>query len=177
MAMTTRNHALSPDTCDLRLFTTCEGAMARMGHDLTLGVDWSGMLEVGAEPAACTLRIEADLTTLRVLDSHGGAKSATEKDHRQILENAAKALDTRNHPTLTFTSTAISGTWDAGRVEGQLALHGARQPQAFDVRADGASHVLTGTIRQTAYGIKPFSTMMGALKLADAVTVEARVTL
>ncbi|TQL63496.1 YceI family protein [Propioniferax innocua] len=178
MTITPGIHEIGPDQGDLRLHTTCRGAMARMGHDLTLGVDtWRAKLDAGETVDACALRVTADLTTLRVVSSSGGAKPTTEEDHEQIIANAADSLGVATHPQLTYVSTSIGGTWDAGRVDGQLTLHGTTAPQSFDVRADGDAHVLTGTITQSHFGIKPFSAMMGALKLADEVAVEVRVVL
>ena len=178
MSITPGTHDIGPDQGHLRLYTTCKGAMARMGHDLTFGVDtWKAKLDAGETVDACTLRVTADLTTLRILDSSGGAKPATEKDHKEIVANARTSLDVSAHPQLTYVSTSIGGTWEAGRVDGQLTFHGTTAPQSFDVKADGDSYVLTGAITQTHFGIKPFSTMMGALKIADDVAVEARVVL
>lgn len=177
MAVAPGTYDLGPENGDIALRTTCAGAMARMGHELTLVVDqWNGRLEVGEVPSDCVLRVTCDLTSLRIAETRGGAKPASDKDKRDILANAAKSLDTRAHPQLTFVSEQISGSWQAGTVAGRLAVHGRSQPQTFDIRAEGEGYVLAGTITQTRFGIKPFSTMMGALKLGDDVTVEALLT-
>jgi polyisoprenoid-binding protein YceI len=68
------------------------------------------------------------------------------------------------------------GAWADGdrlQVEGQLTLAGTTRPSAFEltVREDGT---LEGRARvvQTAWGIKPFSGLMGTLRIADEVLVE-----
>lgn len=178
MTPTPGTRDLGPVLCDLLLSTTCEGALARMGHDLTLVVeDCRGTLVLGDAPADCSLRVTADLRSLRVREGHGGAKPLTAKDSGSILDHARAALDVDRHPELTFTSTAIDGSWEAGRVEGQLTVHGRTEVQDFAVVQDDDAYVLTGQITQTRFGIKPFSTMMGALRVGDAVDIVARVRL
>jgi polyisoprenoid-binding protein YceI len=56
-------------------------------------------------------------------------------------------------------------------VTGELELGGQRGPVAFELtERDGR---LTGeaTVKQTTFGIKPYSALFGALKVADEVRV------
>lgn len=153
--------------------------MARMGHALRILVeDWAAVLELGEEPMSCRLRATANLTSLRALDGHGGAIPLTEEGLRKIESNAAKILDSHTHPEVRFVSTEVSGTWDAGRVEGELTVHGVRMPQSFDVsRGSDGSYHLSGVITQSRFGVKPYTAMMGSLRLGDDVSVEVTVTL
>lgn len=179
MAPTAGTYELGPDKGELLLRTTTEGAMAKMGHALTIRVDdWHATLVLGESPETSSLRVTADLRSLAVIAHEGGAKPASEGDKTKILQNAHKALGVDHHPELTFTSTAMAGTWDEGKVEGQATIAGRTEVQRFDVRAEqDDAYVLTGEVVQTRYGIKPFSTMMGQLRLGDAVAIEARVRL
>jgi polyisoprenoid-binding protein YceI len=63
-------------------------------------------------------------------------------------------------------------------VHGDLDLAGARHPVAFRLAA-GADGRLTGSarLRQTDWGMKPYSTLFGTLKVSDEVEVaiDARV--
>lgn len=171
-------HDLGPVLCDLLLRTSCAGAMARMGHDLTLVVeDWRGTLVLGDAPATSSIRMTADLASLRVREGHGGPKPMTDADRPQIERHAARSLDVAQHPELSFTSTAIDGTWESGRVEGRLTLHGRTQSQAFAVAATETGFRLTGEVVQSRFGITPYSAMMGALRVGDAVGVEVTVEL
>jgi polyisoprenoid-binding protein YceI len=57
-------------------------------------------------------------------------------------------------------------------VEGDLTLLGRTRPIAFDVTvADGTLHAVA-VVTQTDFGIKPYSALFGALKVADEVKVE-----
>jgi polyisoprenoid-binding protein YceI len=58
-------------------------------------------------------------------------------------------------------------------VQGELTLASATRPVAFDVTVgvDGSlSAVLR--IKQTDWGIKPYSALFGALKVADEVEID-----
>ncbi|MGA4506476.1 YceI family protein [Propionibacteriaceae bacterium G1746] len=169
---------LGPSNADLLLHTTCEGAMARMGHDLTLEVrDWTGELVVGATPGESQLKVTAQLGSLAVRESRGGSKEVSDGDRAAILKNAASSMGVAKQPQLVFTATSITGTWDRGRVEGALSLNGRSEVQAFDVAAVEDGWRLSGVMSQGRYGIKPYSALMGALRVADAVDVEVTLTI
>ena len=63
-------------------------------------------------------------------------------------------------------------------VEGDLTLVGKTAPIAFDV-AVGDDGTLSGSavVKQTDWGIKPYSALFGALKVADEVEVAFDATL
>lgn len=152
--------------------------MARLGHALTLTTTrWSATLDVGDEPAACSVVMTSDLTSLKVLDSRGGAAPAGPDDAAKIVQNARKGLHVTTYPTLSFRSSAVSGTWEQGTLTGDLTLNGVTRSYKFTVVGDGKTYTLTGELYQTDFDIKPFTTMMGALRLADTVGIEVRVSL
>jgi polyisoprenoid-binding protein YceI len=75
---------------------------------------------------------------------------------------------------IEFRSTAAVAGAEPGqlRVQGELELGGANRPVEFELLLTDAGH-LTGeaTITQSEWGIKPYSTLFGALKVADEVKV------
>ena len=78
---------------------------------------------------------------------------------------------------ISFESRSVRADGDGLRVEGDLTLHGTTRPLGFDVRMtrDGTLGA-TAVIKQTDWGMKPYSTLFGALKVADevAVSIDAR---
>lgn len=150
--------------------------MAKMGHDLTIvAEDWKGTLVVGETPEACKLSMNADLGSLRVREGSGGAKPLNDDDKAKINRNAQGAF-TKGH-ALSFASDSIRGSWESGTVTGRLTLNDETQEQTFDVVAVEGGYKLTGVITQTRFGLKPFSAMMGALKLGDDIGVTVFVKL
>jgi polyisoprenoid-binding protein YceI len=66
----------------------------------------------------------------------------------------------------------VQAEGDRLAVRGDLTIAGAARPIAFDLTV-GDDGRLTGTavVAQTAWGIKPYSALFGALKVADEVEV------
>ncbi len=143
------------------------GAAAKAGHDLDMLVTaWEGTLEVGADGAPTSAALTADATSLRVQKATGGALALGENDkaniHQTIDDEVLKRQD------VVFRSTRIEGP----RVEGELTLAGKTKPLAFELAvADDGTLAATATVTQTAWGMKPYSALWGALKVLDEVEV------
>ncbi len=57
-------------------------------------------------------------------------------------------------------------------MQGQLDLGGKQAPVTFDLAlADDGRVTGSTTVKQTDFGMKPYSALFGALKVADEVTV------
>jgi polyisoprenoid-binding protein YceI len=58
-------------------------------------------------------------------------------------------------------------------VRGELSLNGRTAPVTFELAIDGEGR-MTGSaiVTQSAHGMKPYSALFGALKVADDVQVE-----
>lgn len=162
---------LGPEHGTLTLHTGRAGAAAKVGHDLTLAVtEWSATVDPQTH-----LTLTADLTSLTVVRGEGGLKPLSEKDKTTILGHAADRLHAAEHPTVTV---AIGGpTATTGTVEGTVTIAGQSRQVPIDIvvtdpGADPVHVVATATVLQSAFGIKPYSGLMGTLKVADAVRVE-----
>lgn len=170
----TESVTTGPADGELLLLTSVEGKAARLGHALTLRVeDWSCTTTFdGQAPTAVTLT--AQLPSLSVVKGSGGVKPLSDKDKRTILTSAGKTLGAQTNPTLSFTSTSIDGT---SAVHGTVDLHGTTRPIDVTVSVQGDQVQATTTIRQTDFGITPYSQMLGALQVGDDVEVRLAVTL
>jgi len=73
---------------------------------------------------------------------------------------------------ISFESKSARAEGDGLRVEGDLTLHGTTRPLGFDVAMTGDGRLgATAVIKQTDWGMKPYSTLFGALKVVDEVEV------
>src|SRR5262249_2339780 len=117
--------------------------------------------------------------SLRIIAGTGGIKPLSESDKRDILGRARKILDADRAPQATFTATSVASGPDGGAtITGTLTLRGASGEVPLTVVAAGKDRYrATATVVQSAFGITPYSAMLGALKLADAVGVEAEIDL
>ena len=158
-----------PENASLRIRTGRTGGAAKAGHDLLIEVEsWQATLDREAQPA---LTLTADSRSLRVLEGTGGLKSLTDGDRADIKKTIDKEV-LKGSP-IEFRSTEVRDAPGGLSVRGELSLGGRQAPVAFDL-ALGDDGRVTGsaTVTQSAHGMKPYSTLFGALKVADEVQVE-----
>lgn len=157
------------------------GPAGRMGHRLTLAVTtWQARVSVGDDDVPVALSLTAELDSLTVDSGEGGVTPLTKPERATARSNALKTLNVRRFPTVTFDSAVIIATETGYRLTGTLSLHGRSLDHTVDV--DVVKHgerwrlSSESEVRQSDYGIKPFSMMMGALRVADTVTVTFEAT-
>jgi hypothetical protein len=181
VAAYTGNFRLGPGAGRVLIKTGRAGLAARAGHDLTIEVTrWSAKVSVPPEEdgglTAATVSAELDLGSLEVREGTGGAKPLSDRDRRDIKKQMSGIL---GDGTASFTSSRIitSGA-SGGAIEGSLTLSGQTQPVRLQVTTPGPGRYRgTGTVVQSAFGIKPYVGFFGALKLRDEVGVEFEVNL
>jgi polyisoprenoid-binding protein YceI len=170
--------ALHPGRYELEgrimLRTSRDGLAAQAGHDLTIDFGrWSGGLVIGEDLAPASLDVRAELGSLVVRAGTGGIKPLTDRDRREILATAGKVLSADRYPEATFTATSFSLSGDDGVIDGTLTLAGQSGPLRLQVRrTEPDRYLATTTVRQTSFGIKPYSGFLGALRVSDVVAVE-----
>jgi polyisoprenoid-binding protein YceI len=159
----------------ITLRTSRDGLAAQAGHDLTIEVSrWSGELVIGADLAPASLDARVELGSLVVQAGTGGLKPLTDRDKREIIATARKVLSVDRYPQATFTASSFSPSDDGGTIDGTFTLAGQSGPLRLDVHQIGPDrYQATATVRQTSFGIKPYSGFLGALRVSDAVELEA----
>jgi polyisoprenoid-binding protein YceI len=173
MALPAATHHLGPRNASLQVRTYREGVAAKAGHDLIIDVTrWDATVEVAEQASEWTIELSADPHSLEVREGLRGVKPLTDKDRVEIRKNIdEKVLGGR---PIRFRSSAAHLAGDGGRVtvEGELSMAGHTGPVAAQLSVDERGAV-TGTIplAQSAWGIKPYRGLMGALKVRDEVEV------
>jgi len=163
-------YRFGPDNGTLAVNTGRTGAVAKAGHDLLLHVTgWEGTLEIGSDPAPSRLEVRADGGSLKVQQGTGGMQALDEDDKANIEQTIDDEVLRRDQ--ITFRSTHVAPAGDGLRVTGDLTLLGHTAPLALDVAVDDGTITAAGVIRQTDFGMKPYSALFGALKVADEVRV------
>jgi len=152
--------------------TARTGAASKAGHDLLIHVtDWSATLEVGEDGTPTAIALDADATSLRVQEGTGGMMELGDDDIASIHASIDK--DVLRKQDIAFRSTRVEPGPDGRvRVEGELTIGKRANPIAFDLAGDDGRVHGTATVKQSDWGIKQFSILFGALKVADEVTVE-----
>jgi hypothetical protein len=164
---------LGPDTGELLVRTGRTGAAAKAGHDLVIEVgSWKATLEMAADPGQSRVELTADGGSMIVREGKGGIQALGDDDKQGIRETIDQEILKRT--AITFHSNAVAPSTNADRlqVQGELALLGRRAPITFDL-ALGQDGTLSAAavVKQTGWGIKPYSALFGTLKVADEVEI------
>ena len=179
MAVPTGRYRLGTKSGRIVLRTYRDGLAATAGHDLIIDLpSWSGELAVDDDKAPEALEIRIDIGALSVRDGTGGLKPLTDRDRREIATTARRLLSTEQHPEAVFTATRFELGGETGVIEGNLSLKGVSRPFRLQVtQSEMGTYLGTGTVVQSAYGIKPYTAFFGALKVRDTVDVEVEATI
>jgi polyisoprenoid-binding protein YceI len=173
MSIKPGTHTLGPDTGTLLVRTGRKGAAARAGHDLSIEVaTWSATIEAGADPAQTQIELTAEAGSLRVREGTGGLQSLGDEDKDSIRQTIDD--DVLKGTAIAFRSTGVQTSEDGSRlnVDGELELFGRAKPIAFELSVGSDGRIKgRATVKQSDWGLKPYSALFGALKVADEVVV------
>ena len=166
-------HRFGPDNATLRVKTGRRGAAAKAGHDLVIDVtSWQATLDVGDEEGQIRLELDADAGSLRVHEGTGGIQPLDDDDKEEIRRTIDDQV-LEGHP-IEFRSTGVEISDDGRRlrVSGDLEMAGQGHSVDFELSVTSEGQITGGaTLKQTDWGIKPYSGLFGALKVADEVEV------
>jgi polyisoprenoid-binding protein YceI len=171
MSVAPGTYELGPEDGTLSVTTGRTGAAALAGHDLVFDVGaWNATLEVAADPDRSSIALDVDTASLRVRQGSGGMQPLGDDDKIDIL----KAIDDEILRTLPaqFRSSSVHADGSRLSVRGDLTLVGTAVPISFELElADDGEIKGSATVKQSDWGIKPYSVLFGALKVADDVVV------
>lgn len=170
---------LDPSNGELLLTTGVTGPASAMGHRLTIAVTaWHATVDwVDDQPTAVELTVDVD--SLEVLRGDGGVKGLTGVEKSLARSNALKSLDAKRFPQIRFSADQIVTAIDGGyRLTGTLEIHGKTRSRSVDLRVKdlGSAWRMSCdvSVSHADFDIKPYSLMMGAVKVADEVVVSFR---
>lgn len=160
---------------ELMIRTGVAGRAAQLGHRLTIAMrGWRATVQWSDdEPVSAELTVDVD--SLEVVRGDGGLTPLSGPEKILVRGNALRSLNARRFPRISFAAKTIEKTDDGYRLTGTLTIHGKARTQVVDVRADdlGDSWRMSSetAIRQSDFGVRPYSQLLGSLKVADDVTV------
>ncbi|MDP9168341.1 MAG: YceI family protein [Actinomycetota bacterium] len=173
--MTDRTWTLTAADGEVLIRTGVTGRAARLGHRLHIAVNswWATVSWAGERPTVVEFSVDVD--SLEVRGGEGGLKSLSGPEKFVARSNALKSLDAAKSPRILFHGTDIRAAEGGYRISGTLEIKARELPYALDLRVDdlGASWRMSSSavIRQTEFGIKPYSLALGSIRVADDVTV------
>jgi len=166
--MPTNIHVLGPDNGALQVKTYREGMAQKIGHDLIIDVtSWEASVDLDGTDSSILL--QCDSKSLQVREGHNGVKPLSDKDREDIRKNIdGKILKGQ---AIKFRSTSMAPAGDGYDVQGELSIGDQSRPVSFHLSTAGGRLQGTVPLVQREFGIKPFSAMMGALKVRDEVEI------
>jgi hypothetical protein len=166
---------LGPENTSLRVETKRGGAAAKAGHDLVLEVrSWRATLVIGDDPADNSLVLSADSGSMEVIEGTGGIMALTDADRVEIKKTLeAEVLEPGQ---IEFKSTGSVARDDGQLLEfqGELTMNGKTHALGVELEAETDDAVSgKATLKQSDWGIEPYSGLFGTLKVRDEVRVLA----
>ncbi|OBH48187.1 YceI family protein [Mycobacterium mantenii] len=166
---------IGPADGELLLRTGVTGRAARMGHRLTIAMTrWRATVRwADSQPVSAELAVETD--SLEVLRGDGGVKGLSGTEKTLARSNALKSLDASRFPEIRYTADAIEKAEGGYRLTGTLEIRGASHNHVIDLHTedlgDSWRMSVESTVRQSDYGIKPYSLLMGSVQVTDDVSL------
>lgn len=179
--------AVDPAASEVRLLVYRAGPLARFGHNHVVIGRPRGEIVAGASAAASGFRLELAAASLAVDDpaartEEGGEFSSAVSDQARSGTRehmlGKDVLDAVAYPRIEMDSISLSGPRWNPDVIARVTLRGATREIRFPaaVVQDGARlTVIAGfSLRQSDFGITPYSALGGGLRVADRIEVRVR---
>ena len=148
------------------------GLLGGFGHDHEI----QGPIQQGTvDEEKGTVELVIDARELKVVD-----QDLSDKDRSEVQQNmeGPKVLDVEHFPQIRFRSTspkpAGPNKWT---VQGELEIHGQTRPVTLQVEryaglgSPAARYRGSIELRQTDFGIHPYGSIGGAIKVKDKIVV------
>jgi len=174
-----RTYTIVASESSFWVFVPKTGLLSGLAHDHEIGVkSFTGKIVVPEAGASSgSLELDVDATSLAVLD-----KKPSEDDKKKIYNSMHnEVLESARHPKITFKSASVSDLKQTGgeaynfTLNGDLTLHGVTKrivvPVSLTINAKELRAIGKYTLRQTDYGIKPYSAAGGTIKVKNEITV------
>lgn len=164
-------------TAQCLVYSFKEGLLSKIAHDLkhrvtrfTIKVDAQNN-EIEAEIDARSLRVECVMK-----DGQENESELTGDDKAEIEDQIVMdVLHADVHPMIRFRSTAVVRHPEGLEIQGTMRMNDRTQPVTTLARRVEDYYVAELTINQPSFGIKPYTAMLGALKIKPDVVVRVLV--
>ena len=184
-----RIYRVSAVDSELRVLVYRAGTLAKLGHNHVISSQsLSGKVWLGQDPQQAALQLRFPVAEMQIdlpaLRAEEGEDFPGELDQEAIDGTRANMLGERVlqadlYPEITLTSRGVSGELPDLRVATDIALRDQVNSVAIPARVtiDGDLLQASGEFRVThsALGMEPFSVLLGALAVADELTIKYRI--
>lgn len=182
-----QRYLIDQQASKLRLIVRAEGAMAHIGHPHVIGGSVIGGEVVLADPFHdSALRLTVHVDDLQIdqgewLQAEGFESDVDESDIAATRRNmlSPEQLDAESHPEIRIESIGITGPRWQPDIEALVTLAGETRrltvPIALAMADDRLIAIGRFAIRQSDFGLTPYSAAGGALWVSDEVLIRFRI--
>lgn len=177
-----------PQLSEIRVLVRRAGPLARFGHNHVLVAPVTGVVHAGdtVMESGFNLAVEAaafsvDPLAARTDEGKSFATEVSDAARRGTRKNllGENLLDAERHPRIQLQSLSMRGPRWNPDVNARLVLRGAERdiqfPAAVVAQEDTIIVIANFTIRQSDFGIDPFSILGGGLSVHDELIIRARI--
>jgi hypothetical protein len=178
---------VDPEASEVRLLVYRAGPLARFGHNHVISGRVRGEIRAGGRAAESGFRLEipvesfvVDPPAARAEEGDGFAEDISEQARQATRDNmfGKDILDAAARPLIEIDSVALVGPRWNPTVVGRVTLRGTTRDLRFSAAVvehdDLLTVVATFRIRQSDFGMTPFTTLGGGLRVSDAVDIRLR---
>jgi len=159
------------------------GLLARLGHDHVVAsrnIEGQAVAPAGGQPGHTEFRFRLDQLTVdeSALRAEAGMTTVPAADAIAGTRNnmLTKVLDAEKYP---YVQVSAVGTPE-GPLQAAITLHGVTRryaiPAVLTQRGNGISAAGTLTLKQSDFGIRPYSVLGGALAVQDELELRFNIT-
>lgn len=167
------------DDATVHIYTYKAGLLSAVGHDLLLRVtDFTVDIDPDDESIRGSFRADSIEVVYALADGKPNDKALSDDDRKTILKYLNKdILKSATYPTVDFASSDVFAEDDEVEVEGDLTLCGTTRSITVTAAVEDDMARAEIVLNQPSFGIKPFTAMLGALKIQPDVRVVIAVPL
>jgi polyisoprenoid-binding protein YceI len=157
---------------------TQEGFIARRYPTHRVEVkNFSGKIEV-SERDQTRIAVEVEAETKSLTNADEGMTEFERREFHNVLNNSV--LESDKFPKIKFVSTSVSDARKSGEtrsftLNGELTMRDATKRVSFPVTVTISNDQLRATgdaeLKQTDFGIKPYSGKLGMIRIGDEVKI------
>ena len=178
-------YALDPGRSRFEARVYRAGPLARLGHNhVVTASDVTGRAWVGATPAESGFEIVVPVASLVVDDPAARAAAGPDfagevpdsaREGTRANMTRAEVLDVAAYPTIALRCAGLLGDWSAPRAPVEVTLRGVTRRIEVPLVVERTANAVVARgefrLRQTDFGITPFSVAGGAIQVADEVVL------
>jgi hypothetical protein len=186
-----KTYRIDGSRSELRILVYRAGPLARLGHNhVMVNRSLRGAVKVADAPGEPAFRLTVPVAGFMVDDVQARREEGSDFDSEVsaeakagTLQNmlSAAVLDADEFPLITVESVGFSALPGADSMAASVTIsvagHDSKIQVPFTLQRDPNQLSATGSaqIRQSALGLTPYSLMLGALQVQDAMTIKFKI--